>query len=44
MTIGEKHNILSKSFDELWDEMWGSTNIENNKYKNEKQLCNGIIR
>lgn len=38
MTISEKQNILTKSFDELWDEMWGSTNIENNKYKSEKMI------
>ena len=38
MTIGEKQNILTKTFDELWNEMWGSTNIENNKYKSEKMI------
>lgn len=36
MTVDEKNNILIKTHDELWNDMWGSANIENNKYKNEK--------
>lgn len=36
MTINEKQNILERSFDELWRDMWGLTNIETSKYKNEK--------
>jgi 8-oxo-dGTP pyrophosphatase MutT (NUDIX family) len=36
MSVGEKENILNKSFDLLWNDMWGDTNIENSQYKNEE--------
>ena len=35
MTITEKKNIQTKSFDELWKDVWGGINISN-QYKNEE--------
>ena len=34
MSVEEKHNILTKPFDELWKTMWGGTN--SGQYKNEE--------
>ena len=36
MSIPEKNRILTASFDELWQTMWGDTS--NSQYKNEEQL------
>ncbi len=36
MSLEEKQQILSLSFDKLWIEMWGESNIGNNQYKNEE--------
>jgi 8-oxo-dGTP pyrophosphatase MutT (NUDIX family) len=36
MTLLEKHSILTKSYDELWNNMWGET--YNLQYKSEGQL------
>jgi 8-oxo-dGTP pyrophosphatase MutT (NUDIX family) len=36
MSLDEKEQILSLSFDKLWIEMWGESNIMNNQYKSEE--------
>jgi len=36
MSLGEKEQILTLSFEKLWTDMWGETNIGNNHYKNEE--------
>jgi 8-oxo-dGTP pyrophosphatase MutT (NUDIX family) len=38
MSLHEKEQILTQSFDRLWREMWGETNILNIQYKNEENL------
>lgn len=36
MSQHEKNNILSLPFDNLWLDMWGKSNLDNNQYKNEE--------
>ncbi len=36
MSLYEKELILTSTFDVLWSEMWGESNIVNNQYKNEE--------
>jgi 8-oxo-dGTP pyrophosphatase MutT (NUDIX family) len=36
MSLEEKEQIQTLSFDKLWIEMWGESNIGNNQYKNEE--------
>jgi len=51
MSLNEKEQILTLTFDKLWIEMWGETNIGNNQYKSEEnaskkkfeQLKEGVI-
>ena len=36
MSLEEKEQIQTQSFDKLWTEMWGETHIGNNQYKSEE--------
>lgn len=36
MSLEEKNEIQTSSFEKLWSNMWGDTNIKNNQYKNEE--------
>lgn len=36
MSIYEKEMILTETFETLWCDMWGDTNVGNNQYKNEE--------
>jgi 8-oxo-dGTP pyrophosphatase MutT (NUDIX family) len=36
MSLLEKEKILTQTFESLWNEMWGESNINNNQYKNEE--------
>lgn len=36
MSCHEKNRILNNSFQDLWREMWGEINCDNNQYKNEE--------
>lgn len=38
MSLEEKNEIQTLSFENLWNNMWGDTNIKNHQYKNEESV------